>query len=140
MSRSGYSEDGDDDGRINLYRGTVARTIGGKRSQAFLREMAAALDAMPVKELIADDVVQDSEHVCALGAVAVARGLDVRRIDPTDGDAVGSAFGIARTLACEIAYENDERSFRETPSGRWQRMRSWVERQLLPLPSEGKST
>ena len=139
MSRSGYVDDYDDAGLLNLYRGTVARAIRGRRGQAFLREMAAALDAMPVKELVADEVVRDSQHVCAMGAVALARGLDVSRLEVEDGDAVGNTFGIARALACEIAYENDECGDRfrdgklhaETPEERWQRMRKWVSEHLL---------
>lgn len=142
MSRSGYTDDYDD-GRLNLYRANVDRAILGKRGQAFLREMAAALDAMAVKELVADEIVRDEAHVCAIGSVALARKMNVKALDPSDGDAVAEAFGIARPLACEIAYENDECSPRyerappgpdgafralppETPAERWQRMRKWV--------------
>ena len=143
MSRSGYSDDCDDV-RFNLYRANVDRAIAGKRGQAFLREMAAALDAMPVKELVAEEIVRDSEHVCAMGAVALARGLDVSAVDPEDPDTVAGKLGITRILACEIAYENDEnaplyapgppgpagewtRLTPETPAQRWQRMRKWVD-------------
>ena len=78
MSRSGYSEECEQ-GALNFYRANVDRTIAGKRGQTFLREMAAALDAMPVKELIAGEVVRDEAHVCAIGAVAVARKADVSK-------------------------------------------------------------
>lgn len=130
MSRSGYSDDCEN---IGLWRGAVARAIEGKRGQSFLREMAAALDAMPVKELIAGEVVRDSAHVCAIGAVAVARQLDVTKLEIYDGESVGTAFGVARALACEIVYENDEGGpcrGDETDGERWQRMRRWVDRQL----------
>jgi hypothetical protein len=140
MSRSGYTDDVEDQGALNCYRANVDRALSGKRGQAFLREMAAALDAMPVKELVADEVVRDSEHVCAMGAVALARKLDVSNLDPEDPDTVAGTFGIARALACEIAYENDEfvplyvrgedgswkRPPPETPAERWTRMRKWV--------------
>ena len=132
MSRSGYRDDyDDDDGALNLWRANVDRAIGGKRGQDFLLEMASALDAMPVKELVADEVVRDSAHVCAMGAVAVARGLDVSKVDPEDPEAVAATFGIARAMACEIAFENDERAqwagqHQETPAERWTRMRKWV--------------
>jgi hypothetical protein len=129
MSRSGYSEDCEN---LNLYRGSVERAIKGKRGQSFLREMAAALDAMPVKELIADDVVSDDGRVCAIGSVALARGTDISRLDIHDGDQVAARFGIARSLACEIEYENDEYGAPETPAERWTRMRQWVADQLLP--------
>jgi hypothetical protein len=94
MSRSGYSDDCDEPYLLNLYRANVDRTIAGKRGQAFLREMAAALDAMPVKELVADDIVRDENHVCAIGSVALARKMDVANVDPYDGDSVAAAFGI----------------------------------------------
>jgi len=108
MSRSGYSDDYDDQDSLNLYRANVDRTIGGKHGQTFLREMAAALDALAVKELVADAIVRDETHVCAIGAVALARKLDVSKIDPYDRDSVAGAFGVTPMLACEIAYENDE--------------------------------
>lgn len=128
MSRSGYSYDCEN---LGLWRGAVDRAITGKRGQAFLREMAAALDAMPVKELITDEVVSDDTRVCAIGAVAQARRLDVSRLDTHDGDQVAARFGIARALACEIAYENDECGEDETPSERWTRMRAWVNKQTI---------
>lgn len=139
MSRSGYSDDwDDDDGRLQLYRQAVDRAIAGKRGQAFLHEMAAALDAMPVKELIADDVVRSGSQVCALGSVALARGLDVSKLDIYDGASVGEVFGIARSMASEIAYWNDEQGpSSETPEARWKRMRSWVDLHIWkPTPAQ----
>lgn len=130
MSRSGYSDDYDDISGLNPWRGAVYRAKVGKRGQAFLREMAAALDAMPVKELIADELVDDNKRVCAIGAVALARGTDVSRLDIHDGDEVAKRFGIARALACEIEYMNDEHFAPETPADRWKRMRAWVDEQL----------
>lgn len=150
MSRSGYSDDYGDYGALNRWRANVDRAIAGKRGQAFLREMASALDAMPVKELVAEDIVRDSEHVCAMGAVALARKLDVSKLDVDDPGMVADTFGIARALACEIAYENDENAplyapgppgpagewKPETPAQRWQRMRKWVDACLKPgLPA-----
>jgi hypothetical protein len=135
MSRSGYSEDCEN---LGLWRGAVERAIAGRRGQAFLREMAAALDAMPVKELIVGEVVSDDAKVCAIGSVAVARRVDVTDLDVYDADSVAECFGIAPALAREIAYENDECGetwrdgtlHKETPAERWARMRSWVAKQL----------
>lgn len=142
MSRSGYTEDCDDNedqALANLWRAAVERAIGGKRGQAFLREMAAALDAMPVKELITGDIVRGGQ-VCAIGSVALARNLDVSGLDVEDSAAVGRRFGISRAMACEIAFENDERdeirvlrygpANKETPAERWNRMRAWVRAHL----------
>src|ERR1700690_509135 len=100
MSRSGYSEDLDQN-MLNIYRANVDRALSGKRGQTFLREMADALDAMPVKELVAGEVVRDSEHVCAMGSVALARKIDVSDIDVEDAPAIGKRFGIAEALARE---------------------------------------
>lgn len=134
MGRSGYTEGyGDDEpGLLNLYRGSVERAMRGRRGQAFLREMAAALDAMPVKELIANDIVTEEGAVCAIGSVAVARKLDVSEIDEHDPDAVGHAFGIAASMAREIAFVNDDDfGFKtETPAERWTRVRAWVRAQI----------
>ena len=47
MSRSGYSDDIDDNWAHIMWRGRVASSIRGKRGQAMLRELLAALDAMP---------------------------------------------------------------------------------------------
>lgn len=129
MSRSGYS-DGDGCMPLGLYRNAVDRAIGGKRGQAFLREMAAALDAMPVKELIANEIVRDDAHVCAIGSVALARQMDVRNLDTWDQAGIARRFGIATALAAEIAYENDDGYQKETPAQRWTRMRAWVAEQL----------
>ena len=125
MSRSGYCDDIDGP-ELALWRGAVASAIRGKRGQALLRDMAAAMDAMPVKRLIARYLVKDGE-VCALGAVACARGMDVSGIDPERYWTVASAFDIADALAREVEYWNDECGpYQETPEQRWTRMRAWV--------------
>ena len=133
MSRSGYVDDCDSDetGRQNLWWANVKRSMQSKRGQAFFREMASALDAMPVKELIADEIVQDGS-VCAIGAVAVARKLDVSDLDPEDAEAVAKAFRISEPMAREIVYANDDEwGPSETPAKRWVRMRKWVDDQLM---------
>lgn len=126
MSRSGYS-DNCDGNYIYLYRGMVERTLNGKRSQTFLRELAAAMDAMPEKKLIKSELVSKQGEVCAIGVVCKARGIDVSNVDIYDPDAVGDLVNIARSIAAEIEYENDEGGdHNETPEQRWVRMRKWV--------------
>jgi hypothetical protein len=139
MSRSGYVDvddlDACDQGSQNLWRGTVMRAFRGKRGQAFLIEMHAALDAMPAKRLIAKEIVNDRGEACAIGVVALSRGIDVSNLDSTDGDAVGAAFGVAQSLAREIEYMNDEAGYTtETPEERWRRMRAWVAAQIKVTP------
>jgi len=158
MSRSGYTDD--DCGGIGLWRGAVRRSIKGKRGQAALKELAAAMDAMPNKVLAAESLVTEDGAFCTLGVLGQVRGIDMKPIDPEDWDAVAKAFNIAPAMVREIVYENDEglddyewievaaygpirpferrhRSVRvpipEETLGpeRWTRMRLWVEVNLL---------
>lgn len=133
MSRSNYSDDLEPWALIR-WRGAVASAIRGKRGQALLREMAAALDAMPRKRLIAHQLRDEQNEVCALGALGEMRGLPVGQLDPNAHDDLASAFGCARALIAEIEYINDDdHSYwndRTTPEKRWQIMRDWVTEQL----------
>lgn len=130
MSRSCYSDD-INQGELACWRGAVRSALRGKRGQAFLREMLAALDALPGKRLFPNVLVEEGE-CCAMGAVALARGLDVSGIDQHEPESVSDAFGIARAMAQEIAYVNDEDgSLAETPEQRWVRVRAWVEGKIL---------
>ena len=124
MSRSGYSDDCE---YVDLWRGAVDRATFSVRGQRLLRRLRDALDAMPVKRLITNQLVDADGEVCALGAVDPAK-----HIDPDDLEAVGRHFDIDEALAAEIVYMNDEAVYRpETPGQRWARMRLWVEKQIL---------
>ena len=136
MSRSGYTEECDDEypNAINLYRGAVDRAFKGKRGQAFLADLAAALDAMPDKRLSASVWVEPTGEACALGAVARARGLERQfsAFDPDDSSAAEEAaylLDIAPAMARELVWHNDESArVNETPEARWTRMRDLVEK------------
>lgn len=108
MSRSGCTDDYDEDGTGGLWRGAVARAINGKRGQAALRETLAALESMPQKILIGESLVTADGEFCTLGALGAARGLDMSAVDPEDWDAVAALFDIAPAMVREIVYENDE--------------------------------
>ena len=130
MSRSNYSEECDGWDLIR-WRGAVESAIRGERGQAFLREMLVALDAMPDKRLIADELIHDGE-VCAIGSVGRARGLAMEGLDPECPEKVAEAFGIAPALVREITYRNDD-DFSygsRTPEQRWSIMRAWVAEQI----------
>jgi len=129
MSRSNYSEDIDQWDLIR-WRGAVNSAIKGKRGQKLLRDMADALDAMPTKRLIEGELVTAQGEVCALGAVACKRRVDVSGVNPEDSETVAAIFDISDALAREIAYENDEGGWQETPEKRWERVRKWVEGNL----------
>lgn len=127
MSRSGYSEDCE---YINLYRGTVERSMASKRGQAFFRRLLDALEAMPERKLT-ESVLVGPEGCCAMGAVAVAEGIDVSEIDPYDLDAVGKLFNISPSMAAEIAYKNDGDWKRHaTDEARWRYMHDWAAKKL----------
>lgn len=128
MSRSGYSDDIDNWALIK-WRGQVASAIRGKRGQTLLQELATAMDAMTIKELIAHELEADGAH-CALGVVGVVRGIDLKSIDPEDPEAVSQAFNIAKQLAQEIADINDDGGYHQTPAERWICVRRWVDKQL----------
>lgn len=140
MSRSGYHDDSDDSWAHIRWRGAVTSAMNGKRGQAFLKEMLAALDAMPEKRLITHELEAVKAHesgvevsVCAIGAVGLARNMDMSQLDPEDPETVAGTFNIADALTREIVYMNDEGAFYpETPEQRWERMREWVARRINP--------
>lgn len=108
MSRSGYTDDCENQWELIRWRGAVKSAIRGKRGQQALREILAALDAMPNKRLASELLVTADGEFCTLGALGNARGVDLDSIDPDDPQAVAAAFGISEALAAEIMYENDE--------------------------------
>lgn len=146
MSRADYSEDyGDDPLAVGRWRAAVRRATRGKRGQALLREMRDALDAMPVKELVAETLANDQGECCAMGAAALTRVKDGRvsidqvlEVDPEDSDQVARLMNAAPALVREIAYHNDEVfPWRAGDSGetdeqcRWRQMRAWVASQIF---------
>lgn len=153
MSRHGYTDCDDGEYPFGLWRGVIASATRGKRGQKFFKELLAALDAMPAKELHArvfDD--PDEGKVCALGALARVKGIDTTQFDPEESEAaevLAAKFDVADCLTRETIYANDdgfhERYIRldfyhlhgvgwaclmERPDERWQRMRDWVAKQI----------
>lgn len=127
MSRSGYTEDCDDQWAFIKWRGAVASSIRGKRGQAFLREILDSMDALPRKELAANHLRDPSGSVCAIGAVGQRRGVNLNELDPDDYSTVAGTFGIAEPLAREIVWMNDEAGPPcESPYHRFERMRKWI--------------
>lgn len=150
MSRSGYVDGYDDDNlQMGRWRGMVASAIRGKRGQAIFKEMLAAMDAMPVKRLVANELeapdlvpcshwgLFEATGVCAIGTVGKARGVDMTKLDPENYDAVAATFDIAAPLAQEIVWMNDEAGpWKEAPEARFIRIRSWVARQIRAASPE----
>ena len=137
MGRSGYFEDYDDNWAFIRWRGAVATAFRGKRGQTFLREMLAALDALPEKRLVENDLERADGAVCALGAVGKARGVDMKKVDPEDHDSVAALLNISHALACEIMFTNDEGfGWKVTPEERFNRMRAWIQHQIKEVKND----
>lgn len=126
MSRSGYIDDFEDPLELGQYRGRVASAIRGKRGQAFLRRLVAALDAMPEKRLITDELRNGNDR-CALGVV-MGDNEAALALDPESHNAIGKALDIAPCLVAEVEYENDDEE--STPERRWHYMRAWAVRHI----------
>lgn len=128
MSRSGYVEDMEDQWQLIRYRGAVKSAMRGKRGQEFLKEIVAALDALPEPKLIGDSLVTPDGDYCTLGAVGKLRGLELQKLDPEDIETVAAKFGVADALAREIVFENDEAGwYKEDPEARFKRMHNWAQ-------------
>lgn len=111
MSRSGYTDDNEDALALGRWRQAVKRSIEGKRGQAMLTELLAALDAMDDKRLYPGSFATAEGEFCTLGVLGSKRGVkmdDLGDADDCDAEEVGKRFGIAHALAAEVMYMNDE--------------------------------
>jgi hypothetical protein len=112
MSRSGYTDDIDDNWSHIMWRGRVASSIRGKRGQGLLRELLETLDAMPDKRLYPNSFATAAGEYCTLGALGAARGTKMDDLgdaeDGCDERLVAERFGVAAPLVQEIMYMNDE--------------------------------
>lgn len=133
MSRSGYQDDLDP-GDLSLWRGRIASALRGRRGQAFLTRLIAALDALPERALITD-VLADGPDRCALGA-ALGANQQALSLDPDDHHRIGAELNISPCLVQEVEYVNDDEGRPdETPEQRWTRVRAWAVRHLKPAPA-----
>lgn len=115
--RIGYSEDEDYPGQFELWQANCRRSMKGKAGQAALRELEAALLALPDKRLIAHKMIDAEGDVCAIGALAKHKGRDILaepHIGPDDefeGDGemeeIGVELGMPRLVAWKVVCEND---------------------------------
>jgi hypothetical protein len=127
MNRSGYSDDMDDTWGWIRYRGAVNSAINGERGQAFLRELDAALDALPEKKLIHYEL-ESNGCFCALGAVGHARGISMADMDLDPAES-SKLFGVAKALTAEIMFINDD-EYIPTDGQRWIAVKNWVKQNL----------
>lgn len=141
----------------------AASALKGRRGQKFLRSLIAALDAMPVKELVSGEFRAAEGQQDALGAVAAARGVDLYHIEGWDHRLMGLRLDIPSSLVAEIIAQNDHGvpvlkskeicgplppwipeqyrpvfaiESRKRRRLRWQHMRDWAVRHLITHPSQ----
>lgn len=117
-------------------------TVKSKRGQQALREIEAALLALPTKRLAYETFhrVDDAGELecCVLGALAHHKGVEAREDlnDPDYGFADEAAswavenLGLTFTLAWNLIYENDE-ALVFTPEQRYERVLSWVQKRIV---------
>ena len=132
MSRISYSEDEDYPGQFELWQANCERSLRGAQGQAELRELRDALLALPEKRLIHGALVDEEGGVCAIGAYASRKGLDLGKFDPEDEtDEVGIEAGMPKFVAWKVVEMNDmELHSRFTSEERYTRMLAWVESKL----------
>ena len=106
--RINYAEEEDRPGQFALWNANCRRSINGKAGQRELRELEAALLALPEKRLIRDLLQDDEGGVCAIGCYAKHKGVDLSKFDPEDeSDEVGIAAGMPRLVAWQLVALND---------------------------------
>ena len=147
MSRVEYN-DGDNPS-VYLWDSYVRRSTNSPRGQATLKEMEAALLALPQKRLI-DNYLCRKGDVCILGAVALERRIKggesretaIAKLESIDDDLdleEGSApeyardrLGMAFSLAWSAMEQNDEFYEGKTPEQRYEGVLAWVRERIKP--------
>lgn len=139
---------------LNLWRGMVKRATQTPKGQARLREVEAALLALPEQRLATDEIADYDGNVCAVGALmlyhALQRGEDRadwlewqqgRDVDIWDMQRYGREEGLTDTLVWELVRVVDEQYGHATPEARYAATLAWVQEHLKPLaPTAGKET
>lgn len=150
MSRFDFDGDGEEyPGEYALFEANIDRALAGKRGQAILREMKAALEALPHKRLCQGRLADDGE-VCVLGALCVKRLRDTgltfeeavekaeREYAEMDAqalaDTAGSRMKLGFHLAWKTMYANDELGenykSKTTPEKRFENVMNWINSNL----------
>lgn len=106
--RLNYSDEEERPGQFALWQANCQRSMRGKIGQQELRELEAALLALPVKRLIHGALEDDEGGVCAIACYAKHKGVDLSRHDPEyESDEVGVQAGMPRLVAWKVVALND---------------------------------
>lgn len=117
MSRISYSKDEDFPGQFNIWQANCRRSLRGRKGQAALRRLEAALVAMPEKSLRQGKLVAHDGSVCAIGALARAEGK-LPEPEPITGDWedddvddtaewATDNLGVPKLVAWKVVEQND---------------------------------
>lgn len=144
-NRIGYSDDEDFPGQFGMWQANCQRSLHGRDGQKSLRELEAALIALPNKRLIARELF-DGSDCCAVGALVRAKRITPKNDPERDMDMVGTECGMPRLVAWKVVELNDMDFSRRwapetaeygggnwvsyTPEERYAAMLSWVRSQL----------
>ncbi len=106
--RLNYSDEEDYPGQYALWQANCRRSLRGRAGQRELRELEAALLALPEKRLIRNALTDDDGGVCAIACYAKHKGFDVSKFDPEyESDEVGIAAGMPDLVAWKVVALND---------------------------------
>lgn len=152
-----YAEEEALAGQAALWEANMERSISGRKGQAALRRVEAALLALPEKKLAANALETDDGTVCALAALAKyehyqgSLALPSPPADENDyagwdeWDAEGSeqveeamlnlaaGLRVPKLVAMAIIERNDEDAWHRnalTPERRYERVLSWVQQKI----------
>jgi hypothetical protein len=120
MARINYSDEEDTPGQFALWNANVQRSIAGKQGQWTLRELEAALLALPRPRLVRNMLADDGD-CCAVGclvlALRVKQGEDRAAVlaeledsDPDDDEAaqaMAEPLGIPHLVGWKLVELND---------------------------------
>lgn len=144
--RLSWTEDEAFPGQFALWQANCRRSLESKRGQAALRELEAALLALPVPELVGSALETPERGVCAIGALARYKAIDVssdadqlRHSLNEDDDyeaqaimeGVADACGVPPMVAWKTIEINDIDCDGMTPAQRHQRVLRWVRSQII---------
>lgn len=137
-----------------LWEQSLTNAVNSKRGQQVLKDLEAALLEMPEKKLIANRIASPEGDVCAVGALHLYRRTkagedraavlsEIATPDPDLADVwrdaddelrtmdIGEQVGVARTLAWEIGFLNDETLHKMTPGARYDAVLKWTRERIL---------
>lgn len=148
------SEEEDFNNQAFLWEANLERSLKGRKGQAALRELEAALLTLPEKRLIANNTISTDGSVCAIAALAKHRGYQGDMSLPKqpnwdDDDSpywdeydyevavedamvkIAADLGVPPMVAKAIIYENDNDAYTKTAEARYQRMLRWTQRKIV---------